>query len=819
MAFEFSIAPPNSRIEHPLNIADPYDESDGFRKRSSTICRQYLAGRPIFIRTAALKGPLSTPWQSPWLLDSGPCKKPKPNHHADAQSKSSKNTKSSRHSRSDAPTKQIIAKDKPDLNSRDTKTLTEQYRDNPTRRGESGVKQAGKRPANTHYNPSTNGHRNKEGREEPAQIRLQSPSHKEIVKQNTREPAQTLPSQDRFPHGLQSSGDDDLRRNESGSLLTPSASQPQTPDKLSPKALDLPPPPADKCLNQAMSADESDLKDKTTKVSTPSSLRLVTGTLPGLSEHYQPVKCNDNVGPIIEHKRACSCCKSKESSQWRKGPQGPRTLCASCGAKWTHQQKKLKKEKNHNRQGSTAYIVPTQIHQVTDEIRSQPGVLSEFNMPRPIKTRAACSASCQSSASHRNICNDMFPNVKIRRAVLMNKGTELEQLLSAEVLSLRGFPSPTMESWNKGNTAESQLFDRADEVMKPRPMASPKRSRTKALQEYKQDTTLSQSHTIKPQKRKVMTFDTPQNQCNMIVTRSQRRAMGNEFSNEENSGPSPRLPLGGRIAEVNNENEENPQYSMKNKTVRNVHNASLDGRHGSQLDNAVGTHGKSNRDTTEEFSRVGVHQETTGAHDTRFSTQAALHQAQEAFQGHVNFCTPSRKDDKTPLRTFSTTPVYFTRSQKHLDSHKACSTDLPIHTQDLFNQTLRFNSSSPYEGALSCNEKQGFRNTLTSQRSADHDLSAIATSQPEFDTAREGSALEHFSPVSANSIRGIPQAQVDDPTDPRILPFHNVPPMVDHLPPAGEDRGQDIFTGFSQTVDMDEVMRDAGCFLDTWTTE
>ncbi|KAG8746334.1 blue light receptor [Ceratobasidium sp. 414] len=73
--------------------------------------------------------------------------------------------------------------------------------------------------------------------------------------------------------------------------------------------------------------------------------------------------------------RECSTCKRTDSPQWRKGPDGPNTLCNSCGLAWARQ----RKEGTHSRPGSSRSPSPTAVpptyHQATPLPRSPNGRL------------------------------------------------------------------------------------------------------------------------------------------------------------------------------------------------------------------------------------------------------------------------------------------------------------------------------------------------------------------------------------------------------------------------------------------------------------
>ncbi|QRV79381.1 GATA type zinc finger [Ceratobasidium sp. AG-Ba] len=65
------------------------------------------------------------------------------------------------------------------------------------------------------------------------------------------------------------------------------------------------------------------------------------------------------VPPLTQPLRECSVCKRTDSPQWRKGPNGPNTLCNSCGLNWARAQRKS--EGTHSRPGSSRSPSPTTI--------------------------------------------------------------------------------------------------------------------------------------------------------------------------------------------------------------------------------------------------------------------------------------------------------------------------------------------------------------------------------------------------------------------------------------------------------------------------
>ncbi|KAG9128053.1 hypothetical protein FRC07_005640 [Ceratobasidium sp. 392] len=82
-----------------------------------------------------------------------------------------------------------------------------------------------------------------------------------------------------------------------------------------------------------------------------------------------------SAAPAAQPARECSVCHRTDSPQWRKGPNGPNTLCNSCGLAWARTQRKP--EGGHSRPGSSRSLSPTAIpptyHQAAPLPRSPNG--------------------------------------------------------------------------------------------------------------------------------------------------------------------------------------------------------------------------------------------------------------------------------------------------------------------------------------------------------------------------------------------------------------------------------------------------------------
>lgn len=48
--------------------------------------------------------------------------------------------------------------------------------------------------------------------------------------------------------------------------------------------------------------------------------------------------------PLADSVRKCLQCNTTHTPEWRRGPDGPRTLCNACGLRWSRNKKKKNKK-------------------------------------------------------------------------------------------------------------------------------------------------------------------------------------------------------------------------------------------------------------------------------------------------------------------------------------------------------------------------------------------------------------------------------------------------------------------------------------------
>ncbi|KAG8715829.1 blue light receptor [Ceratobasidium sp. 423] len=89
----------------------------------------------------------------------------------------------------------------------------------------------------------------------------------------------------------------------------------------------------------------------------------------------------------VQPLRKCTMCKRTDSPQWRKGPEGPNTLCNSCGLQWARTQRKS--EGTHSRAASPRSPSPTA------------ALKTASHVPPPVSTSIGTGASLAESATGR----------------------------------------------------------------------------------------------------------------------------------------------------------------------------------------------------------------------------------------------------------------------------------------------------------------------------------------------------------------------------------------------------------------------------------
>ncbi|CAE7064425.1 unnamed protein product [Rhizoctonia solani] len=85
--------------------------------------------------------------------------------------------------------------------------------------------------------------------------------------------------------------------------------------------------------------------------------------------------------------RKCTMCRRTDSPQWRKGPEGPNTLCNSCGLQWARTQRKS--EGTHSRATSSRASSPAA------------ALKAAHHVPPPVSTSIGAGASLTESVTGR----------------------------------------------------------------------------------------------------------------------------------------------------------------------------------------------------------------------------------------------------------------------------------------------------------------------------------------------------------------------------------------------------------------------------------
>lgn len=96
---------------------------------------------------------------------------------------------------------------------------------------------------------------------------------------------------------------------------------------------------------------------------------------------------------IEMERHVCSDCQTTDSPEWRKGPQGPKTLCNACGLRFSKKQKKTEQfhqMHNHHHNGGT-----------TDRSETSTAHSSESGRERTLKSRSVSETQTPIEASVR----------------------------------------------------------------------------------------------------------------------------------------------------------------------------------------------------------------------------------------------------------------------------------------------------------------------------------------------------------------------------------------------------------------------------------
>ena len=517
--------------------------------------------------------------------------------------------------------------------------------------------------------------------------------------------------------------------------------------------------------------------DHTPNVRHPCS---VTFELPAFERRLRRPKVKSSL------KKTCAWCGTRDSYNWRKGPDGPGTLCSSCGGKWTHQQTRARQE--HFQPVETAS--PAHSAPMTDACRSGN------------EARATDAKIGAMPLTHEQICSAMFPENDVRDAVTSNRATRLEELLFAEVMELRGQPSPSMKRWDQSPSGP-QIGQGSPQVLKPSQTASPRSKPIRSLDGAADEVSRHsmQRRSARP-KRKVFNFDTP-----LAAPARPQKAMYNTKDSQPTSSPLlyPKIIDEARQARLPLEQE---QHSVPAK---------------SPITDAKGSQSSSRRTSA-------------AARFVEMSTQAALIQARNAFQDNSHSFEGSSRSLSLSATHLHTPPSFGTPQRSPL-RQSLSTARMPICTQDIFDQTLRFGSPSPTKPSqltqlsrlprLSEEGIQGliFPNEETTNLSAEVKKADLPTSPPishdEFDVDdnKDHDGETATMAASQTARQGRYESydfQQDTPS----------PPLLSSASKSIQQSSQarDAFLykhvdGSQEEVDVDGIIAEAGNFLDSWKTQ
>ena len=717
MAFELATAPPHLQIDHPLNVPDPRDDTREFQTRVVRIASRILAGEAIFIQTATLRGPFDGSWSNPW------------NRHSSSLGRQGNN---SRPNRNTAQSKKVQSSHKSNSKAFPTPTSPEADR----YRG----------------SLSTRGDRNPRSSQSPYDGK-----RKEKGMQGHRSSLQSLAIKSRLSKKKCDASKDKNYMNSQGTLLHKSQ-EPVSPDR----------------------SRAGPIVTDNHRPATETAL-IVEGV------QEEKVQC----------RRICTECGTEKSHQWRKGPQGPASLCAryaytsmadrtheyiadrlinSCGAKWTHQQRKTITQRNAPLDSDAAS-------------KSLPRVSAS-------KTDKVClirdsHGSRASRLGHSQVCRKMFPNARIESAVVNNNGLELERVISGEVLSLRGEISHLMRAWDCNGSQIVVKPEEADEILKPRAEISPCKNHIKThISPAKVSELVHRPRNAK--RRKITTFDTP------LHHRTYAGAAAEVARDDHTATGSP-----------DNGDGVEPKFPIEEKVTTELM-GSINSWKPTQPSTPVSSHGERG-----EIVRLS-NESPQVASEKQFSTQVALQEAQEAFHGHL--LLPQTGDLISPIKPYLFTPRKTESILTSPRSGKHGSAVGLANTQDILDETLQFGSESPLKQNLLTSagdevatvikethdpvSMQQPMNTLSSDLAIDlqvpHDT-GIANIEHS-NTATSNLSGQSQQTLQGHAGRDAPPFSQDKQLTARVS--DDCPSESDTLP----------------AVDVDQIMEEAGSFLNVWAS-
>lgn len=504
--------------------------------------------------------------------------------------------------------------------------------------------------------------------------------------------------------------------------------------------------------------------------------------------------------------KCCAWCHTDASYQWRKGPLGPGTLCSSCGAKWTYQQKKAR-EVDIAEQGTDASS------RMTAAVALGPGG------PNPEREVQDDGQSVLIS-KHGHICKEMFPDADMRYAVVSSRAQDLEALVSGEALRLRGRPCPTMQSWDKTPSKAapgSNLLLRSS--IQHNGASSPIQPGARFNDAVKKDESNSPAAKAWCMKRKVLTFDTPQ--------AGLRKASAVEEYAKDEPTRSMQDPI--RVVEAEARNltpRSGNRSAQRNIALGQLAKTSAHFRkrppnsHGAELISQGGARGDGGE---RHGSSPSTRKSPLPWRFSPASAHTAVLEAQAAFQEGLRWMDVDTTDScistvasETASRHHSPIP-YPAQRQRSYSPAAIC-------TQDLFDGTLQFGSPSPAKIQPGTQSSTiGLLGKATPRITPKVRVHTPINSPPS-SQAGSNDKLRHTGDVTATEESMLPSLGVEShqgehgPFSDRPSPplFLSTTKLINRTPMAQGDGGIESLRGHSQGLNVDEVIAEAGSFLNTW---
>ncbi|KAL9084340.1 MAG: hypothetical protein Q9159_005299 [Coniocarpon cinnabarinum] len=404
---------------------------------------------------------------------------------------------------------------------------------------------------------------------------------------------------------------------------------------------------------------------------------------------------------------------------------------------------------------------------------------------------------------------------------MSNEATRLEELLWAEVINLRGQPSPTMRAWNRSPHKKDQ--PEFAPSLKPNTSLSP--SGNRCAVESRHDPSQGQitdqrSSNLVSKKRKVLNFDTPKTiQPGLLAkvnTRENAWEAQRHGSDKENDSRVPQQLTGHekdhRTSPAFNDHQAGHSATKKSDSCEASHDMDPKSLLKNSLLNATVTA----QSTT---SRLQQSCETT-----LWSTQAALIEAQMALREE----SPSHKAN--PVSLSGSVSQLFTPTSRTPPRSPAAPPTLSaqafIGTQHLFDQTLHFGTPSPLKQQESAANEETMKYTsdsITSNDPWEPQLPDQLTSPPcsEPDVQQQPVQSVRESVCGETALPSTPQKINEQCRTPESKTTTMSPALFSKSSKTGR-RGSDESPRHPQfgavDMDMDAVFDEATSILGTWRT-